>query len=158
MSNKKILILSVFFCFALIITIGYISYSSLAIYKNSGTGDAEAVTAAWSVSATSNDTTIDLIAGTQVATYSLTVNNDSYVNVIYSIQLSNLPSNIQVKLDTGSYVTESNNSITFSNVGELQYSGTTQRTHTLTFSTPLSSSEITNQSININVIFAQKIN
>lgn len=157
MSNKKILILSVFFCFALIITIGYISYSSLAIYKNSGTGNAGTVTAVWDVSASSTSSTIDLVAGS-TTTYTFTVNNDSDVPVTYSIEISNLPTGIQAKLDTRNYIHESNNKIVISPAGELGYTGTTQRTHTLTFNTPLSSSEVSNQPISINVIFSQKIN
>lgn len=157
MKNKKILILSMFFYVTLIVTIGYISHSSLAIYKDSGTGALKTDTAVWNVSAISSNTTIDLTAGS-TTTYSFTVNNESDVAVIYSIEISNLPTGIQVKLDNGDYISESSNKIIIQAAGELGYSGTTQKTHTLTFNTPLSSDEVNNQPVNIDVIFSQKIN
>lgn len=131
--------------------------SSISRYKNSDFGDAQVETALWSVSAISSNSTINLVAGS-TTTYTFTVNNDSDVAVIYSIEISNLPPGIQAKLDSGNYQSASNNKIVISPAGELGYSGTTQRTHTITFNTPLSASEISSRQININVTFSQKIN
>ena len=131
--------------------------NSTSRYQNSKNGNSQTPIALWNVSATSNDSTINLVAGS-TTTYSFIVNNDSDVAVVYSIEISNLPTGIQAKLDTGSYIPEANNKIVISPAGELGFTGTTQRTHTLTFNTPLSTNEISNQAISIEVIFAQKIN
>ena len=130
--------------------------NSTSRYQNSQHGNGQASVALWSVSATSNDSRIDLVAGS-LTTYTFTVNNDSDVMVVYSIEINNLPAGIQAKLDSGSYLSTTNNKIVFSPAGELGYSGTTQRTHTLTFNTPLSTNEISNQPVSIEVTFAQKI-
>ena len=130
--------------------------NSTSRYQNSKNGNGQ-TPALWNVSATSNDSAINLVAGS-TTTYTFTVNNDSDVSVVYSIEISNLPTGVQAKLDLGSYQPPTSNKIVISPAGELGYSGTTQRTHTLTFNTPLSTSEVSNQSVSIEVTFAQKIN
>jgi len=131
--------------------------NSTSRYQNSKNGNGQTPVALWNVSATSNDSAINLVAGS-TTTYTFTVNNDSDVSVVYSIEISNLPTGVQAKLDSGSYQSPTSNKIVISPAGELGYSGTTQRTHTLTFNTPLSTSEVSNQSVSIEVTFAQKIN
>ena len=66
--------------------------------------------------------------------YEITINNTSEVSAKYSIVLSNVPSNIQAKLDTGIYRgANSDGVITFSNVGTFLVGDNTSRTNTLTF-------------------------
>lgn len=149
---RLISILMLLVCFAILLI-----PNSTSRYQNSKNGNGQTPVALWSVSAISSDSNINLVAGS-TTTYTFTVNNDSDVAVVYSIEISNLPSGIQAKLDSGSYLPESNNKITISSAGELGYSGTTQRTHTLTFNTPLSASEISNRPVSIVITFAQKIN
>ena len=109
---------------------------SISRYHNSKYGNGQTPVALWNVSTTSSDSTINLVAGS-TTTYTFTVKNYSDVAVVYSIEINNLPIGIQVRLDLGDYLSVSNNKIVISPAGELEFSGTTQRTHTLTFNTPL---------------------
>ena len=147
--KKKILVIVV-----LLVFISIISYT-LAIYRGRNSGTATIRGANWSVS-TSGNNSLNLTAGS-TANYTLTVTNDSEVDVLYSIELSNLPSGVSVKLDNGSFVQESNNKVTFSNVGTLLY-GASPRNHTLTFSTEIDASTVSNRTIGINVTFKQSLN
>ena len=156
MAVKKSKIFLTIISIVLLVTVIILTYYSYARYTSAATGSAKIYGATWSVSSTSNDSSLSLVAGTTTATYTLTVNNASEVIVKYSIKLSNLPNDIEVKLDNGSYITPVNNEITFSNVGELGYSGTTTRNHTLTINSTQSTNEISNQNIGIDVIFEQK--
>ena len=141
----------------LVIVVATISHHTYAMYRSKSTGTATISTATFSVEAISNTTSINVTAGSTEAAYALTVKNNSEVNVTYTIQITNLPSGMKVKLDSGSYVTESSGTITFSNVGDLMVGGTTTKNHTLTFTTPLSSSAVSAQQANINVEFKQKL-
>lgn len=147
--KKKILVIVV-----LLVFISIISYT-LAIYRERNSGTATIRGANWSVS-TSGNNSLNLTAGS-TANYTLTVTNDSEVDVVYDIELTNLPSGIKVKLDSGSYITESNNKITISNAGTLLY-GASPKNHILTFTTDLESGVVTDQSVGINVKFKQKLN
>lgn len=151
---KTTVLISILILFVYVATL--LIPNSVSRYQKGKNGNSQIPIASWSVSAISSDSTINLIAGS-TTTYTFTVNNSSDVSVEYSIEITNIPTGLRAKLDSGSYVSESNNKIVISNAGELGYSGTTQRTHTLTFNTPLSSSEVSNRQIGINVIFKQKI-
>lgn len=153
--NQKKKILIIIICSFVLSCTFFITYFTYAIYKSSSSNSSANIIATWDVSATSNDSDINLIVGAETDTYTLTIDNDSDVEVKYSIQLSSLPNDIQVKLDNGSYVTPVNNEVTFTNVGQLDYTNTTTRSHTLTFSTTSSTNELSNQNIGINVIFEQ---
>ena len=62
-----------------------------------------------------------------------------------------------ISLDGGTPVSPSSGTVTFSNVGTLNYNASNKSaTHTLTFSAPLGASEIAG-SINLNVVFEQVI-
>ena len=148
--NKKILIL---LAIIFLVNISVVTTYSMYRTTRSGTGTLNAAT--WSISSTGSSNSISLVAG-EPQTYTLNVRNDSEVDVKYTIVIDNIPNTVQVKLDSGSYVTPTNNKITFSNAGELLYGGTITRNHTLTFLTPLSTAETSNQSLSINVEFAQK--
>ena len=143
-------------CLAFIISTIVIIHYSYAKYQTSKSGNAVIAGATWSVSTSSNDSSIGMVAANSTPIYTITVNNNSQVEVKYSITLSNLPNDIQLKLDNGSYVTPVNNQVTFSNVGELNYTNTTSRNHTITFNSTLNSNAITNQNIRIDVLFEQK--
>ena len=149
---KKIVI----FIVLLFIAIFSVSHS-YAMFRSNSSSTATISGATFSVSATSNDTSMSLTAGSTEAVYTLNVKNNSEVNVVYTIELTNLPTGMKVKLDSGSYVTESNNKITFTDVGNLMVGGTTTRNHTLTFTAPLNSTEVSDQQANINVEFRQKL-
>ena len=151
---KTTILVSILMLLVFIVTL--LVPKSVSRYQNSKYGNGQIPVASWNVSATSSNSNINIVAGSTTS-YTFTVNNSSDVSVEYSIEITNIPTGLRAKLDSGSYVSESNDKIVISNAGELGYSGTTQRTHTLTFNTPLSSSEVSNRQIGINVIFKQKI-
>lgn len=128
-----------------------------ALYRNTVTGNGTLSAASWSVSSTGGSSSIVLTTGS-TQTYTLSVSSNSQVDVGYSIELTNVPNGVQVKLDSGSYVTASNNKVTFNNAGNLLYGGTTSRTHTLTFTSPISQAEVSNQNVSVNVNFVQLLN
>lgn len=153
LKNKKKLLYLI--CFLLFGSVLYITYSSYAKYQSSSDISGEPIAASWDVSIDSNTNSLNAIAGNGTVSYTLNVYNDSDVEVGYSIQISNIPNDIQVKLDNGNYVSPVNNIITFSNAGELDYDENTSRSHTITFQTTLSTSSISNNSLDFSVNFSQ---
>lgn len=149
--KKKLVIVLV------IITLTFLSAFTYSMYriKSSGTGSISG--ASWSVSMAGTNDNIVLTSGSTEQAYVLTVTNNSEVDVIYSIELNNLPSGMTVKLDNGEYVQETNNKITFNNAGTILY-GASPVNRTLTFSSILDAEEVTNQDFNIDVTFKQKLN
>lgn len=150
MKKKKVL-----FVLAFLLIAASVSY---AIYRSRAGGTGTLGTATWSVVSSSADQTVDVVSGTTAAAYNLTVTNTSEVDVIYTIELTNLPTGIKAKLDGGNYVTESNNKITYVDAGTLLYGVTGQRTHVITFYNDLSATEISGRQIGIDVTFKQLLN
>ena len=128
-----------------------------ALYKSIGLGNANVTAARWNVSLIGNNDDIELTSGNSEQDYLLTVKNESDVSVSYVIKVTNLPDDMKVKLDTGTYQQEINNEVVFDDERELLITGATQRNHILTFTTPLDADEINNQKIKIDVEFKQKI-
>lgn len=130
--------------------------SSLGIYKRSTTTVETLNLADWSVDLDQTGVTgsVQIIEGdTNGGTYTLNVVSDSEVDVIYDIIVSNIPTGVQVKLDTGAYAPE-NSSVTFSNAGIILY-GDGPNTHTLTFKANTGATLVSNRTINIDVNFRQ---
>ena len=97
-----------------------------------------------------------MVVGNTTQSYILKVTSTSEVKAIYSIALSNLPNEVQVKLDNGTYQTPTSNVITFNNVGYINANAETRTiTHTLTFNVPIDSNTISANEINIDVTFNQ---
>ena len=130
-----------------------ISSLTYAKYQEKATGTVEIEGAVWDVSLV-GDSDIELTTGEE-KNYNVHVENNSEVDVTYSIIIENLPDDIQVKLDDNEYVEETDNKVTFSNVGELLVDETTERNHELSFTTPLEAEETENE-ISIKVQFKQK--
>ena len=149
MKKKKIKLIIIIILLCSFISVSY------AIYRSSTSGTATIQGASWSVSTSGNNDTINLTSGSTQQAYTLTVNNNSEVDVSYSISLSNLPDGVKVKLDNNSYVQEDNNQITFNDINALFVNKTTTRNHTLTFTSILDAEEVSNQQISINVLFKQ---
>ncbi len=142
---------------ALVLLLGALFISgSYALFKSSGSGQANISAATWSVSLIGNDDDIDLTSGSTEQGYIVTVKNESEVSVTYSIKVTNLPDDVAVKLDTGQYKSEEDNEVIFEDVGELLINGTKQRNHTLTFTAPIDAGEVSNHKIKIDVEFKQK--
>ena len=131
-----------------------LAYSTL---RNNYSGKGSIKGASWEVAMMGNSDNIEITSGNSEQEYIITVNNNSEVDVVYSIQLTNLPSGVKVKLDDEEYKMEDNNQITFKDVGTLLY-GSNSKKHTLTFSATLDAVEITNHDFNVNVQFKQKLN
>lgn len=128
-------------------------YSSLVSGTNFGS------VAKWQVSYDTSDNasdTINLISGNGTSSYIIKVTSVSEVAANYSIILSNVPSEMEVKIDNGVYETPINNRIEFNNVGS--FSGNnmnTTFTHTLTFNAPLESNIASTTNIGVNIEFSQ---
>lgn len=128
-------------------------YSSLVSGTNSGS------VAKWQVSYDTSDNasdTINLISGNGTSSYIIKVTSVSEVAANYSIILSNVPSEMEVKIDNGVYETPINNRIEFNNAGS--FSGNNMNatfTHTLTFNAPLESNIASTTNIGVNIEFSQ---
>ena len=133
--------------------------STLGIYKNSATSSKTISAAAWNVSL--NQTNISpnvtaTIGAVNGSDYTLKLVNDSEVNVSYSITISNIPSNVDVKINGGSYLTPSNGTVTIPNAGTINYTGSpVEVTRTLTFRANNGASLVNNQQVTIDVDFKQ---
>ena len=82
------------------ISITYATYR----FKTNGSGSIE--NASWDVSLIGNEDDIELISGNNEQAYLITVNNNSEVDITYSITITDLPDNVEVKLDNGEYIVE----------------------------------------------------
>lgn len=133
--------------------------STLGIYKNSATSSKSIGPAAWDVSL--NQTNISpnvtaTIGAVNGSTYTLKLVNDSEVNVSYSITISNIPGNVDVMINGGSYLTPSNGTVTIPNAGTINYTGSSvEVTRTLTFRANNGASLVNNQQVTIDVDFKQ---
>lgn len=115
--------------------------------------------AKWNVSYDTSENasdTLELISGNETKSYIIKVTSTSEVATSYSIVLSNVPSEMEVKIDERPYQTPINNAIEFENINA--FSGNdmnTTFTHTLTFNAPLESDIANTTNIGINVKFTQ---
>ncbi len=117
--------------------------------------------AKWEVLYDSSDNTtnkINVVSGneTQNQTYIIKVTSNSDVKASYSLILTNVPNDVEAKVDGGNYVSSSNNTITINNIGTINANASNRtNTHTLKFNTPLNSQVIGENSINIEMKFVQ---
>ena len=155
LKKKFQVFLSIYFIFFT----SYFVVITLSKYLNKITGQGTASIAKWEVSTDTTDNesnTLNLTIGNTTQNYILKVTSTSETKAIYSIVLSNLSNEVQVKLDNGTYQTPTNNIITFSNVGYINANAETRTiTHTLTFNVPIDSNIINANEINIDVTFNQ---
>lgn len=162
--KKKIVIKKKFITFLLVYLVLFTSYFSIiTLSKYVGTvSESGIVTVAkWEVSTDTTDNTSDtlnMIIGNTQESYILKITSTSEVKATYSIVLSSLPSDVEVKLDNGTYENPINNTITFSDIGYINANASSNDrtiTHILTFNVPIGSSSINASEINIDVIFNQ---
>ena len=158
--KDKLLQRKVVFYVALVLVI--IIPVTYAIYKTGILGSGSISLASWNVtidqSNESNYLSIVPDPNGTTASYRVNITNGSEVNVVYSIVIDNLPSGTSVSLDGGSFVSESNNKVTFSNVGTIPYSDSNRdRSHTVTFKASSGASYVNNQIVDINVVARQTI-
>ena len=140
----------------------FINPVTYAMYRRTMLGTAGVASADWNVSLSQNNVNNILAVlpdpnGTS-ASYTVNINTNSEVDIIYSIVIDNLPTGTSVSLDGGSYVSESNHKVTLNNAGTILYSDVSKnRTHTLTFKAGSGTSYVNNQEIDIDVIIKQQL-
>lgn len=154
--KKKFL---VFLLIYLIMATSVLSIVTLSKYTSISSGNGSMQIAKWDVTINTSSNTsdnINLISGNNEISYTVKVKSLSDVKVGYTINVSNIPNDIQVKLDTGSYITPSGGKVSFSNAGIINADASTkEKTHTIYFTAPLGSATVNNKSISIDVVFVQ---
>ena len=130
-----------------------------AKYRSRFTGSDSVKIAKWNndIDTTSNPDILYAVSENVKDTnsYTITVNSTSEVSSKYAIILSNVPNNLQVKLDRGVYRSTTDGTITFGNAGTFLVGEETSRTHTLTFNDLLNSNNFGDITIGIDVIIEQ---
>ena len=88
--------------------------------------------------------------------YNLTVTSLSEVGINYSVIITNVPEGVQIQVDDGNIYNEDNNKITITNLGSFSASDTnTTHIHKLSFIVPIGIDAITNQELDLDVLFTQ---
>jgi len=132
--------------------------SSLGVFHMNEETSGIAGIAEWNVSITpDNNNSIQLRPNGTPGSYTLTVESSSEVDTSYSIVVSNIPSGVQVKINTeNDFRIPTNNKVTFSNVGTILYNASPKTvTHTLTFKAVNGATLVNNQTVDVDVIFEQ---
>lgn len=132
--------------------------STLGILKRRTISSSSVSTALWDVSITPDiNNSLQLTPNGSDGSYTLTVTNDSEVDVEYQIVVSNIPSGVQVKLDNGYYQQQAS-TVTFDNAGTIDYDDNDgYATHTLYFRANSGATTVNNQSVTVDVIFKQNL-
>jgi hypothetical protein len=125
-------------------------------YRSNVIGSGETDIAKWELLINGDDNSINLVPGGSAVNYILRVTSKSNVSSNYSIELSDLPSDVKVSLDNGAYRVPVNGVITFSNCGNLNAtSSSTYNDHTLSFMAINGAGSVTNREVNIDIIAEQ---
>ena len=146
---------------AILLIVGTIVPTSIALFRKSTTGTGTLRAAIWDVGLTEdNDNSLEVIRGELTNdTYTFTVSNDSEVDVEYKVVLSNVPNNVQVKLDEGEFKNPTEGTITIDPAGTILYSSQEhEKTHTLTFKALSSATLVNNAEIQLDVVIRQTLN
>ena len=153
LKNKKIIMIVA----TLLIVIPF----SYALLKSIAVANGNIVAATWNVTVNESGNNYMSIAASPMdieASYTIDVTSQSQVDMIYSIVIDGLPSGVCVSIDNGEFVQETNNKVTFSNVGTIAYSDTNKtKSHTLTFKATSSSNVVNEKEVDINVIARQAL-
>ena len=149
MKKKHIILVLLLICLLTIsISVTYAKYSDYFITSIGGS------VAKWDVSIEADeDKDITLVAGNDTKEYIIKVKSNSEVKAKYSIVVSNLPENVEVKLDERDY--ESGDVVTFDNVGTINADDDSPVEHKLTFNALLEADKIEDSNIKIDVVFVQ---
>lgn len=149
MKKKLIIILLISFC--------CVTSFTYSLYRLNTMGSTSIGTATFSVSMAGNENDVSIIEENTTFEETVTVTNNSEVDVAYSIIISNLPTGMQASLDNEEYVTETDNQIIFTDVGTVLY-GASPVSHTLKFNAPLTVDEVNSQVVDVDVEFKQVLN
>lgn len=147
----------VFFSLYFVLLASYFIIHTFSKYSESINKMGSITIAKWDVSANIPTEDVNLVAGNNVDTYTLTVTSKSEVATNYSIVISNLPIGVQVALDNNNYKTVSSGKVQFNNVGSFNANASnTSKNHTLKIKAELYADEQTNKKIKVDVVFTQK--
>ena len=165
--KHKIIIKKKFITFIFVYFIfltSYFSITTLSKYVGVSSGTGTSTIAKWVVSIDTSDNTsntLDVVIGNDNynPSYILKITSTSEVKASYSIILSNVPNQLEVKLDTeNTYRKTTTGTINFDNVGYINANANINDrtiTHTLTFRVPIDSSDFNGNNVDIDVIFNQ---
>ena len=150
----------IYICFVFVMVVFLVIPLTKAIFKSQAASTGAVTTAEWDVSLTqiSETNNVTLISGTDTQVYSLKVSSESEVDVIYAIEIGNVPAGVKIKLDQRqNYETpDANNKITFSNAGSIVYSPQGgENTHILTFTSESGTPVVSNRQLTVKVIVQQ---
>ena len=150
-----------FLCIYFVLFTANYSMSTFSRYQTDGSNDASVGVAKWDVSVNqvSASNTLNIVSGDSVAqSYKIRVESDSDVTVSYNIILSNIPDEMMVSLDGGTYQTPVNNEITFTNVGIFNVTDEIrEKENILYFKAPIDSDIPNTNEIDIDVKLVQVI-
>ncbi len=132
---------------------------TFALLRSSTSGSGTIDTATWSVTRNQSQSgdSIEIVPGLSTDSYTLTVQSNSEVDVIYSIIISDLPTGVEVDLDnSGNYRTPTSGTLRINSAGTINYNDSVKtKTHTLTFRAANGTTPVSDQEINIDVEFKQ---
>ena len=157
--KRKIFILKAVMFYGMI-CICYSIGLTLARYYSTGSFAPSLGVAKWDVAVDNNisNHSLNLVCGGNPQSYSFTVESQSEVTTKYSILLSDLPDDIEVSLDGGTFQTPVNHSITYTDVATFGVQDTQRiHTHTLSFKAPLDATMLSVNDIGMKVKFSQVI-
>ena len=153
--EKKIL-----FIIIIIIVLSISIPITKAVFKSGSNADDSLSVAGWSVSLnqTGINNNLNLVPGENTATYRVRVNCNAEVDAKYSIVLGNVPTGVEVSLDSGPYRTPTNNTITFNNAGTILYSSNIKENeHIMEFRAVSGTANVYNQTLTVDVIIEQEL-
>ena len=151
---KKFILKNKFLLIVILLAVLVSIPNALSMYKSNARANFGISVARWSVSSQSDSDNISFISGNGVSSYNLTVTSTSDVSVKYSIELSDIPNGVLVKLDDGDYQTPVHGKVKFTDVSTLLMNND-QNSHVLTFTAPVGVTA--NNDMSIDVIFEQNV-
>ena len=116
--------------------------------------------AEWNVSLnqTGINNSLEVIPNSLNASYTVKVNSNSEVDVIYDIVVNYVPEGVQVKLDDSNFQTPTAGTVTFSNAGTIAFADANkEKTHTLTFKALTTATASQNNTVGVDVIVRQAL-
>ncbi len=150
------------FLYALFL-VSYFGVKSLAKFASRVDSSGNVTVAKWAVSliGADNQTLPNITIGDNSTNqdYNLSVTSNSEVALNYSLVINNVPDDLVVQIDHDTIHTPdtTTHKIIVNNLGSfIANDSNDTRNHTLSFSVPIDSDTITNQTLDIDVIFTQQ--
>ena len=155
--DKEKRISVIFAILTLIIVLVPLSY---AIYKNVGANSSAVVLATWNVTLnqTNEENHLSIVPSPKekTASYTLNVTSQSEVDIIYSVELSNLPSGVSVSADGVTFYPEDNHKATIPDVDTILHNAQNKtKSTTLIFKASPGATYVDDQEVSINVVAKQ---